>query len=366
MESIFFSRGIPSPDVLPIDALADCANAVLAREGRTVLNYGPAGGYPPLREWIAAQHGVEAAQIVLSTGSLAGFNFLVRHLFADGGRAVIEAPSYDRTIGVLRSARAEIEPVPLTDAGLDLDRLESILASGPAPRLVYTIPTFQNPSGRTLSLEQRHALVELAQAKGVLIYEDDPYRLVRYSGEALPSMYELAGGRGVVFSTSFSKTGAPGLRIGYMVLPLELVQPVEAIAASTYIGPPPLPQAMLHEFIQRGLFEPNLVVVCDQLRKRRDAMLEALEAEFPEGASWSHPDGGYFLWLDLPPGTKIDVLFARAAEAGVQLVKGTDFFPDGGGDESARLAFSFPSVDEIHDGIRRLGALVREMAGVPA
>jgi DNA-binding transcriptional MocR family regulator len=366
MDSIFFSRGIPSPDVLPVEALAECANAVLARDGRTVLNYGPAGGYPPLREWIAAQHGVDPTQIVLSTGSLAGFNFLVRHLFADGGRAVIEAPSYDRTIGVLRAARAEIEPVPLSEDGLDLDRLESILAEGPAPRLIYTIPTFQNPSGRTLSLEQRHALVELAQAKGLLIYEDDPYRLVRYSGEALPSMYELAGGKGVVFSTSFSKTGAPGLRIGYMILPAELVKPIEAIAASMYIGPPPLPQAMLHEYIQRGLFEPNLAVVCDLLRQRRDAMLESLEAEFPEGAVWSHPDGGYFLWLDLPPGVKIDPLFERAAEAGVQLVKGTDFYPDGSGDESARLAFSFPSVEEIREGIRRLGALVRELAGVPA
>jgi DNA-binding transcriptional MocR family regulator len=364
--SIFFSRGIPSPDVLPVEALTECASAVLAREGSTVLNYGPAGGYPPLREWIAAQHGVEPSQIVLSTGSLAGFNFLVRHLFADGGRAVIEAPSYDRTIGVLRSARAEIEAVPLTDAGLDLDRLESILASGPSPRVLYTIPTFQNPSGRTLSLEQRHALVELAQAKGLLIYEDDPYRLVRYSGEALPSMYELAGGKGVVFSTSFSKTGAPGLRVGYMVLPPELVKPVEAIAASTYIGPPPLPQAMLHEFIQRGLFEPNLVVVCDQLRRRRDAMLDTLEAELPEGATWSRPDGGYFLWLDLPPGVAIEELFPRAAEAGVELVKGTDFYPDGGGEESARLAFSFPSVEEIREGIRRLGSLVRELARVPA
>ncbi len=179
-------------------------------------------------------------------------------------------------------------------------------------------------------------------------------------------MYELAGGKGVVFSTSFSKTGAPGLRIGYMILPPELVKPIEAIAASMYIGPPPLPQAMLHEFIQRGLFEPNLAVVCDLLRQRRDAMLESLEAEFPEGAVWSHPDGGYFLWLDLPPGVKIDPLFARAAEAGVQLVKGTDFYPDGSGDESARLAFSFPSVEEIREGIRRLGALVRELAGVPA
>jgi 2-aminoadipate transaminase len=366
MDSIFFSRGIPSPDVLPVDALAECANAVLARDGRTVLNYGPAGGYPPLREWIAAQHGVDPTQIVLSTGSLAGFNFLVRHLFGEGGRAVIEAPSYDRTIGVLRAARAEILPVPLSEDGLDLDRLESILAEGPPPRLLYTIPTFQNPSGRTLSLEQRHALVELAQAKGLLVYEDDPYRLVRYSGEALPSMYELAGGNGVVFSTSFSKTGAPGLRIGYMILPSQLVKPIEAIAASMYIGPPPLPQAMLHEFIQRGLFEPNLAVVCDLLRQRRDAMLESLEAEFPEGAVWSRPDGGYFLWLDLPPGVKIDPLFERAAEAGVQLVKGTDFYPDGNGDESARLAFSFPSVEEIREGIRRLGALVRELASVPA
>jgi DNA-binding transcriptional MocR family regulator len=366
MDSIFLSRGFPSPDVLPVEALADCANAVLARDGRTVLNYGPAGGYPPLREWIAEQHGVEPSRVVLSTGSLAGFNFLVRHLFADGGKGVIEAPCYDRTIGVLRSARAEIEAVPLSDEGLDLDRLESILADGPAPRLIYTIPTFQNPSGRTLSLEQRHALVELAQAKGVVIYEDDPYRLVRYSGEALPSMWELAGGEGVVFSTSFSKTGAPGLRVGYMVLPPELVKPVEAIAASTYIGPPPLPQAMLHEFIQRGLFEPNLVVVCDLLRRRRDAMLETLEAELPAGATWSRPDGGYFLWLDLPPGVKIDPLFARAAEEGVQIVKGTDFYTDGSGDESARLAFSFPSVDEIQEGVRRLGALVREQAGVPA
>ncbi len=366
MDVISFARGNPSPDILPVDALKECAAAVIEREGRTILNYGPAGGYPPLREWIAAQHGVEPSRVVISTGSLAGFNFLARHLFDGGGRAVVEAPSYDRTLGVLASLHADIESVPLTDAGLDLDRLESILATGPAPKLLYSIPTFQNPSGRTLPLEQRHALVELAGARGSLVYEDDPYRLVRYGGEPLPSMYDLAGKQGVVFSSSFSKTGAPGLRVGYMIVPPELVGPVEAIAASTYIGPSPLPQAMLHEFIQRGLFETNLVVVCDQLRKRRDAMLETLEAEFPEGSSWSHPDGGYFLWVDLPAGVRVQELAARAGEVGVQLVKGTDFFAGPGGEESMRLAFSFPSVDEIREGIRRLGALVREAAAVAA
>lgn len=366
MDVISFARGNPSPDILPVEAMGECAQVVIAREGRTILNYGPAGGYQPLREWAAREHGVEPSQVIISTGSLTGFNFLMRHLFSDGGRAVVEAPSYDRTIGVLGAVGAEIESVPLSEDGLDLGRLESIVAGRPAPKVLYTIPTFQNPSGRTIPLEQRRALVELAQARGFLIYEDDPYRLVRYSGEPLPSMYELAGGQNVVFSTSFSKTGAPGLRVGYMVVPSELVKPIEAIAASMYIGPPQLPQAMLHEFIQRGLFETNLETVCTELRRRRDAMLAGLEAQFPEGSTWSRPDGGYFLWLDLPPGVGVDALFDRAAEAGVQFVKGTDFFAGGGGEEALRLAFSFPSVAEIDEGIQRLGALVRQAASVPA
>ena len=290
----------------------------------------------------------------------------MRRVYADPARAVVEAPSYDRTLGVLRSLGSTIDSVPLTDDGLDLDRLESILAEADVPRLVYTIPTFQNPTGRTLSLDQRHALVELCRARGVLLFEDDPYRLVRYEGEALPSMYELSGGNGVIFSSSFSKTGAPGLRVGYLIVPPEMVKPLELLAAASYIGPPLLNQAMLHEFIARGLFEPNLVHVCNELKARRDAMLESLEKELPEGASWSHPDGGYFLWLDLPEGVRVDTLFEQAAEAGVQFVKGTDFYAGEGGESSARLAFSFSSLDEIHEGVRRLGALVRDAAAVAA
>lgn len=366
METISFARGNPSPDILPVEELAECAQAVLAREGRTILNYGPAFGYGPLREWIAVQHDVEPARVVVSTGSLQGFNFAIRHLFGDGGRAVVEAPSYDRTLKALRYVHAEIDSVPLGDDGLDLDRLEALVAAQPSPGLFYTIPTFQNPSGRTLSLEQRHAVAELAQAGRILVFEDDPYRLVRYEGEPLPSMFELAGGDGVVFSSSFSKTGAPGLRVGYLIVPPGMVAAVEDIAAQTYIGPPLLPQAMLYEFIDRGLFETNLVSVCDALRARRDAMLGTLAAEMPDGTRWSRPEGGYFLWLDFPAGIDCDSVGARAKDAGVAVVKGTDFYDGPGGEASARLAFSFVSVEEIREGIRRLAAIVRDAVSVPA
>jgi len=363
---ISFARGNPSPDILPVEELADCAQAVLARDGRTILNYGPAFGYRPLREWIAAQHDVDPSRVLVSTGSLQGYNFAIRHLFGEGGRAIVEAPSYDRTIKALRYLHAEIVGVTLGEDGLDLGRLEQLTAERPAPGLFYTIPTFQNPTGRTLSLEQRHAVAELAQAGRILVYEDDPYRLVRYEGEPLPSIFELAGGRGVLFSSSFSKTGAPGLRVGYLIVPPAMIGAMEDIAAQTYIGPPLLTQAMLFEFIDRGLFEPNLAEVCEALRARRDAMLETLAAEMPDGARWSRPEGGYFLWLDLPPGVDCASVAARAKEAGVTVVKGTDFYAEAGGEESLRLAFSFVPVDEIREGIRRLGAVVKEAAAVPA
>jgi 2-aminoadipate transaminase len=363
---ISFARGVPSPDILPVDQLADCAHAVIEREGRTILNYGPAGGYGPLREWIAERHGVKAGQVVLTPSSLLGFSFVMRHLFREGGRAVVEAPSYDRTIIVLKELGARVDGVPMDDQGLDVDRLEALLGDGSVPRVLYTIPTFQNPSGRTLSLERRRALVELAQAKGLLLFEDDPYGLVRFEGDPLPSLYELAGGRGAVYASSFSKTVAPGLRVGYCVLPEELAKPVEGIANATYISPPLLPQAAIHELIARGQFEPNLARTRDLLRERRDAMLEALAAELPPEARWNRPDGGYFLWLDLPEGVAATELLIRAEAAGVTFVKGSDFFAEGGGETAARLAFSFPSVGEIGEGVRRLAALVRDASAVAA
>ena len=359
MRSISFARGVPAPECLPVDELAECARAAVQQDGHAVLSYGPGGGYAPLREWIAARHGVEPGRIVLTSGSLQGFVFLAQHLLPGGSRVLVEAPTYDRPLKILRGLGAELVTLPLDDDGLDPDALAHELAVGPAA-LLYTIPTFQNPSGRTLSLERRRRVVELARAHDLLVLEDDPYGLVRFEGDELPSLFELEGGEHVAYSSSFSKTIAPGVRVGYFVLPAELAAAIEAIAVSTYITPPFLPQATVYEFLRRGNFGPNLERVRGLLRSRRDAMLAALERELPGGAVWSRPAGGYFVWLDLPPGTTTDELQERAAEVDVSFVKGADFFPagSGAGERSLRLAYSFVSPDEIGEGVARLATLL--------
>ena len=365
MAVISFARGIPSPDLLPVDVFGEAARAAVARDGRTILNYGPPGGYRPLREWIAERHGAEPERVLVTNGSLQGFNFVMSHLLHDAGRALVEAPSYDRTLLTLSKLGADVEAIGLRDDGLDLDALRAALDRGPAT-VLYTIPTFQNPSGRTLSRVSREALAELILERDLLVYEDDPYGGVRFEGEDLPTLYELTGGRNVVYSSSFSKVVAPGLRVGYAVLPEALVKPVEAIATETYISPSIFVEGALHEFIRSGRYEEALARVRTGLRERRDAMLAALECELPDDATWSRPEGGYFLWLDLPPRVEGATLLEAAESRDVTCVKGTDFFLDGSGAESARLAFSFPSVDEIGEGVARLGALVRESAAVAA
>jgi 2-aminoadipate transaminase len=188
------------------------------------------------------------------------------------------------------------------------------------------------------------------------VLEDDPYGLVRYEGEAPPTIFELEGGTNVAYASSFSKTVAPGVRVGYFVLPADLAAQIEALAVSTYISPPFLTQATVYEFIRRGNFEPNLDRVNGLLKARRDAMLEALERHMPDGATWSRPEGGYFVWLDLPEQAPA---LEAAEDAGVTFVKGTDFFADGSGSQSMRLAFSYVSPDEIGEGVERLAGLLR-------
>ncbi len=354
MDTISFARGVPAPECLPVEELADCARAALDRDGATVLSYGSAAGYGPLRNWIAGRHGVDPARVLLTNGSLQGMVFLAER-FA-GERVLVEAPTYDRPLKILAARGVETVPVAMDDEGLDLDALAEALERGGKPAFLYTIPTFQNPSGRTLSEERRHRLVELARERDLLVLEDDPYGLVRFDGEAPPTLFELEGGNNVAYSSSFSKTIAPGLRVGYFVLPQVLEQDLEALATSTYITPVLLGQATVFEFLRRGNFEPNLERVAKLLGARRDAMLEALEREFPD-ARWSRPAGGYFIWLELPEGGDGAALLGRAAAAGVTFVPGADF---GGAPNTARLAFSFVSPDEIGEGVRRLAALVRE------
>jgi DNA-binding transcriptional MocR family regulator len=346
---ISFARGVPAPECLAVDELAECARSALQRDGRTILSYGPSPGYGPLREWLATRHGVDPARIFLTNGSLQGFVFLAQRL-APGKRVLVEQPTYDRPLKILRELGAEIVPLQTDDDGLDPDALDVALREGDRPAFLYLIPTFQNPSGRTLSAERRNRVVELAREHNLLVLEDDPYGLVRYEGGALPSLYELSDGA-IAYSSSFSKTVAPGLRVGWFVLPDELAEQLAATATATYITPVLLGQATVHEFIERGHFEPNLERVVGLLRTRRDAMLGALDERLPN-ARTSRPEGGYFLWLELD-GVDAGELLLRAEENGVTFVPGTDF---GGEPNTLRLAFSFVSPDEIAEGVTRLAA----------
>ena len=366
MSLISFARGIPGPDLLPVEDFGDCAKAALARDGATALNYGPPLGYLPLRTWIADRHGVDVERVMITNGSLQAFNFIARHHVQAGTRFFVEAPCYDRSLSILRRLGADVESVPLSEDGMDLDALERGLAEAGGPSLVYTIPTFQNPSGRTLSEPNRHRLLELARAHGATVLEDDPYGLLRFGGEGLPRLFELAAGDGVLFMSSFSKTVAPGIRVGYAILPEELMGAMQTLVFENYVSPVMFVEATLHEFVSRGLFDPNVETIQEALHKRRDAMTSALAREMPEGTSWNEPDGGYFLWVDLPAGLSAESLLAQADEAGVAFIKGPDFFFHGGGESAMRLAFSYERPEAIDEGIARLGRLVREALAVPA
>src|SRR5918996_3271575 len=358
MTAISFARGVPGPDLLPIDEFGECAKAALARDGATALNYGPPLGYLPLREWLAKRHDVSVERVMITNGSLQAFNFIARHHVKAGARVFVEAPCYDRSLLILRRLGADVTPIPLCDDGIDLDVLEPALAAQSGPRLVYTIPTFQNPSGRTLSEPNRHRLLDLARSHGATILEDDPYGLLRFAGDGLPRLFELADGEGVMFLSSFSKTVAPGIRVGFALLPEELMETMQSLVFENYVSPVMFVEATLHEFCARGRFDPNVETIRAGLRLRRDAMITALAREMPEGTRWNEPNGGYFLWVDLPAGVRGGELQAEAAEAGVTFVKGADFYVDGGGESAIRLAFSYATADEIDEGVGRLARLV--------
>jgi 2-aminoadipate transaminase len=354
MERISFARGIPAAECLPVAELAECAKAALERDGSVALSYGSTLGYGPLREWLGERHSVHPGRVLVTNGSLQAFHFVLDALGGDERRVLVERPTYDRPRKILAAQGVELGEIPVDDDGLDIDALERELEGAPASFL-YTIPTFQNPTGSTLSEERRRRLAELARSRRLRVLEDDPYGLVRFDGEPLPSLFELDGGVNVMYSSSFSKTIAPGLRVGYAIVPEALASELEDLVASTYITPALLSQATVYEFLRRGLFEPNLERVRGLLRARRDAMHDALDHELAGYASWNRPEGGYFLWLDLPE--EIDASELLARDGGITFVPGADF---GGTPASARLAFSFVSPAEIEEGVRRLARLVTE------
>jgi DNA-binding transcriptional MocR family regulator len=357
---ISFARGAPALECLDVALVSRSAGAALERDGVTILAYGSGGGYAPLRELLGERHGVDAGRVFLTTGGLQGFVFFAAaQLARKPGRVLVEAPTYDRPLKLLGWQGAEVVALPMDDEGLDLDGLEAELARGGDVSFLYTIPTFQNPSGRTLGPERRARLAAIAAEHELDVLEDDPYGLVRYEGDAPPLLHGLEGGTRVTFTSSFSKTVAPGLRVGYFVVPEELRTAYDDRAVSTYITPPLLSQAIVAEVLTNGAFQPNLDRIRGLLRARRDAMLAALERTMPGSATWSRPEGGYFVWLELGDGVDSGALLERATGAGVTFVRGSDFFPSAsGGAHAARLAFSYESPERITEGVEILASLL--------
>ncbi|KKK05049.1 PLP-dependent aminotransferase family protein [Micromonospora sp. HK10] len=358
---ISFARGAPSLDIVDVEGLKAAAVRAFDADPAGITAYGTSVGYPPLRKWIAEKHGVEADQVLITNGSLQADAFLFDHLVRRGDAVVVERPTYDRTLLNLQQMGGEIHGVTVQPDGLDTAELRKLLESGVRPRLAHVIPNYQNPAGVTLSLEKRRELLDLAAEYNFTIFEDDPYADIRFRGEPLPSMLSMDSRGVVVHASSFTKTVCPGVRVGYLVGSAELIAAIAKKATSLYISPGMVAQAIVHQFCVSGQIEQSIHTVRTALGERARLLAEALRRHIPE-ARFVEPDGGYFLWVELPEDVEVDRLAPAAAERGVAVVKGSDFVIDGGR-HALRLAYSAVTADRIDDGVRRLAEAMAAVRG---
>jgi len=354
-ESIInLTRGVPPVDVFPVDDLVECGAAALRRDAAVLLQYSHAG-YPPLRKWLAEQYDVGSEQILTGNSSLEVLEYIVGLLISSGERAFVESPSYDRTITLLRRHGAALVGIPLEQDGVNLEALERELEQG-APALMYVITDFHNPMGVTTSLEKRQRLVALARAYDFWLLEDAPYRRLRYRGEDVPSLWSLAPER-VLHMSSFSKILAPGLRLGYVVGPADIVAQLAEWAVDSHIGPVLPTQGMVYEYCRRGLLDDNIERLKAVYRPRLDAVLTALDKHIPQ-AEWTRPEGGFFVSGFLP-GIDIVELQRRAENRGLKLSDGRGFFPRAtDGRRFLRIPFCSLTPGQIEEGVSRLAQLI--------
>jgi 2-aminoadipate transaminase len=350
VETVDFAGEGLAPELIPSEELADCAATALAEDGARILSYGTGSGYTPLRELVAEKLQVHPYRVLLTNGWLQGFSLLVRGS-AQGRPAIIEYPTYYGALTTLFQSGASVIYADLHDDGLSLELLESqIRMSGTKPTVASFIPTFQNPTGQTLSYEQRWELCHILLRAGIPIVEDDTYGILRFEGEPIQTLFEMTA-QATIYSTSFSYAVAPGLRVGVWVLPNELAAEVSTRANDTYIAPSLLGQATVFEFMRRGSFEPHVARLTEKLRERRDTMVAALEEHLPDGVTFARPEGGIFVMLRLRPG--VDAKLAVEQAEGVTALPGAQF---GGLPHTIRLNFAQPAHDEIEPGIERLAA----------
>jgi len=374
---ISFAGGLPAPELFPTEKVAEVCQRILLEAGSVALQYGATEGYRPLRELIAQQMRSEGVRVtsdnvLITTGSQQAID-LVGKIFLDpGDPVVVESPTYLAAVQAWSAYEADFVGVRSDESGMDVDHLETVMHR--LPKLIYCLPNFQNPSGVTLSTERRERLVDISLRYGVPLVEDDPYRDLRFEGPHLPRLITLESAtqvarddyHGTVISlSSFSKILAPGLRVGWVIAAPEVIFQLTQAKQGTDLHTSMLDQMIAYEMLRSGFLEEHKQLVAQAYHERRDAMLEALAEHFPADAHWTRPQGGMFLWVELPESIDATELLEKALEQQVAFVPGQGFHVDGGGHNTMRLNFSNSAPAQIREGIRRLGRQVQQLQCTP-
>lgn len=364
-EVISFAGGLPAAETFPARELAGVTAKVLSENGPSALQYSPTEGFPPLRQAIADRMNtklgtsVESSGILITSGSQQGLDFTGK-IFLDPGDVVLcESPTYLGAINAFKAYEPRLVEVETDDHGMVISDLKRCLEEIPNVRFIYVIPDFQNPSGRTWSLERRKALMELVLKHQIPVIEDSPYAEVRFEGEPIPPIKSLDGNEWVIFLGTFSKVFCPGLRIGWLSAAPEIFQKYIFAKQASDLHTSTLGQMQLSGYLQAFNLDDNIKTIIDLYRNRRDVMLRAMEAEFPDGISWTRPQGGMFLWVTLPENLNARDLLVKCLEKDVAFVPGSPFFPNGGHENTLRMNYSTSSADRIEDGVKRMATVLK-------
>jgi 2-aminoadipate transaminase len=367
-EVVSLAGGSPYTAALPLDAVGAMLGDLIAERGPQALNYGPGQGDPRLREQICdvmALEGITASpeDVVVTVGSQQALD-LVSRVFLDPGDIVLaEAPSYVGALGTFAAAQAEVRHIDMDDDGLIPEALiaaiERCRADGRAAKFLYTVPNFHNPAGVSLAESRRDRILEICSAAGLLILEDNPYGLLGFDGEVSRAL-RARSDEGVIYLGSFSKTFAPGFRVGWVYAPHATREKLVLASEAQILCPPSFSQFAVSRYLDTQPWQEQIKVFREVYRERRDALLDAMAAHFPSSARWTRAHGGFYSWVTLPPGLHSKVMQPRALAERVAYVPGTGFYADGQGGEFMRLSYCFPPPDRIREGVRRLAAVIEE------
>ncbi|PIU20567.1 MAG: aminotransferase [Elusimicrobia bacterium CG08_land_8_20_14_0_20_59_10] len=371
---ISFAGGLPDPELFPYDFVTDAVKEIMAKKGRTALQYGPTDGLPELKEefikFLKQYEGIDVKpeNLIITTASQQALD-MVGRLFIDASDPVlVEKPSYMGALQVFKSYGCEFIGVKLEDDGVSTEELEEKLrwlrSQDEHYKFLYLVPDFQNPSGVTLSEEKRRKVIALSEKYDVAVIEDSPYRQIRFEGKEPKMLYRLDkethNTDNIISLFTFSKTFAPGLRLGVILAHPQIVKKMEILKQSLDLCSSSLNQLIAAEFLRTGYFGKHIAVVKESYKAKKDTMVAALEKYMPEGVTWTRPEGGLFLWLRLPEDMSADDMFAEAIKENVAYVIGSAFYSDGSGNNTMRLNFSYPTTGEIEEGIKRLATAVKK------